>query len=332
MTGDFGAGRESRGPVTDESTVLGGDSSAREPFDIVIPYWGSFDYLRGAVESVLAQTDPGWRLTVIDDAYPDRAPGEWVQSIDDPRIVYERNDKNLGVGGTFRLAAQRMSSSFGAIVGCDDLLMPEYVARVRYLTSLHRDVSVLQPGVRVIDEAGSVYRPLVDRMKRAIMPRAAPRKLLRGERLAASLLQGNWAYFPSLVWNADALHLYPFDAEATIVPDLQLLLDVVSGGGALLIDDQEVFLYRRHAHSVSSAGASQGWRFEEERAFFIRQRDRFHAQGWRRAARAAASHWTSRFHAATLVPAAMRTRDTGLVQSLLAHAFAPLPRRRKADD
>lgn len=48
------------------------------PLDVLVPFWGDPALLRLTVESVLAQTDGDWLLTVVDDAYPDPAPGEYV--------------------------------------------------------------------------------------------------------------------------------------------------------------------------------------------------------------------------------------------------------------
>lgn len=292
-----------------------------EPFHILLPFWGRFDHFRIAVESVLAQTDGDWRLTVIDDAYPDTAPGEWLVGLGDPRIEYRRNTENRGVGATFRLCGELMRGRFGSIMGCDDRLLPDYVAHVRELIAAHPLAAVIQPGVEVIDGNGAVAVPLVDRVKRAVMPRGASPRLVSGEPLAASLLQGNWAYFPSLVWNVNVLNRFPFDADATIVPDLQLLLDIVAAGEAMVIDDRRVFQYRRHRDSVSSAGAARGWRFEEERSFFNKQRSRFEILGWKRAARAARMHWTSRLHAATRVPRALVQVDRRSAGQLIRHTF-----------
>ena len=41
-----------------------------------MPFYGSFDHFREAVLSVLGQSDPLWRLTIVDDVYPELAPGE----------------------------------------------------------------------------------------------------------------------------------------------------------------------------------------------------------------------------------------------------------------
>src|SRR4051794_2428172 len=76
-------------------------ATAHVTIDIMMPFYGDPQLFRDAVASVMAQTDADWRLVVIDDVYPDTRPGEWLQSLGDPRIRYLRNETNLGVSGNF---------------------------------------------------------------------------------------------------------------------------------------------------------------------------------------------------------------------------------------
>jgi glycosyltransferase involved in cell wall biosynthesis len=295
--------------------------SSREPFHILLPFWGRFDHFRLAVESVLAQTDGNWRLTVVDDVYPDVAPGEWVQSLDDTRIEYVRNARNLGVSKNYLACVERMRGEYSMLLGCDDRLLPGFLARVHQLISDNPGVAIVQPGAEVIDADGAVVRPLVDRMKTALRPRISGPSVLRGEQLAHSLLRGNWTYFPSLVWRVDLLRRYGFDPDLDVVQDLSMLLDITSDGGALVLDNEVRFQYRRHGNSVSSATAVDGSRFRQERTLFDAQRARFTAQGWTRAAGAARWHWFSRFNALTRLPAAIVQRNGTGVRALGSHVL-----------
>ena len=51
--------------------------------EIFIPYWGDPGLLRQTVESVRAQDDPEWRLTVLNDRYPDDSVPAYFESLDD---------------------------------------------------------------------------------------------------------------------------------------------------------------------------------------------------------------------------------------------------------
>ena len=286
----------------------------------MLPFWGRPDHFRIAVDSVLAQSDPDWTLTIVDDVYPDTAPGEWAQSLGDPRVRYIRNDVNLGVSKNYLKCVSLMEGEYSVMFGCDDVMLPGYVARAVELIEQFPDAAVIQPGVEVIDENGRVYRPLVDRIKALYRFRGRGARQFAGERLAANLLRGNWTYFPALLWRVDLLRKHGFHAELDVVQDLIMLLDIAADDGSLVLDDRVVFQYRRHQSSVSSAMAADGSRFAQERTLFDAQAERFDAMGWRRAARAARIHFSSKLNALTRLLAALRAGNGRSVRALLTHA------------
>ncbi|MFF9563395.1 glycosyltransferase family 2 protein [Leifsonia sp. NPDC014704] len=289
--------------------------------DIMMPFYGDPGLFRAAVESVLAQTDPRWRLVVVDDVYPDTAPGEWVASLGDPRVEYVRNEVNLGVNGNFSKCVRLVSADYFVLMGCDDLMEPGYVASMLAAIETHPGAAYLQPGVTVIDDDGAPAMPLADRVKSWYRPRRREATVLTGQRLAVSLLRGNWTYFPSICWRTDTVREYGFDASFDVVLDLALQLDIVLDGGDLVLLPEHTFCYRRHEGSVSSWTAQDGTRFDEERAFFLDVKRRLRARGWRSAARVASAHVSSRLNAATRLPAALSTRDGAGIRSLLTHVF-----------
>jgi glycosyltransferase involved in cell wall biosynthesis len=290
-------------------------------FHIMLPFYGRFDHFREAVESVLAQTDTDWKLTVIDDVYPDKAPGEWLSALGDDRIIYIRNEQNLGVSRNFIECVALMEGEFSVIFGCDDVMLPEFVARARELLEANPDAAIIQPGVAVIDDNGVTYRPFVDRLKAIYRPGGSGTRRYRGEQLAASLLRGNWAYFPSLIWRVDLLREYGFAEGFDVVQDLIMLLDITAGGGTFVLDDVVVFHYRRHQGSVSSATALDGSRFRQERDLFDSQSSRFANLGWKHAQRAARWYLSSRLNALTRVPLAIRQRNPRGVRALVTHSL-----------
>jgi glycosyltransferase involved in cell wall biosynthesis len=287
--------------------------------DIFIPYWGAPHLLHAAIDSVLSQTDPDWRLTVVDDCYPDESVGPSVEAIGDPRIRYLRNDVNLGLTGNWTRCRDLASADLMMFLGCDDLLHPGFVATVRAAHKEFPRAAVIEVGVRVVDEDGLPVEPLPDKLKRAIKPRVRDRVELSGEPLAVSLLRGNWLYWPSLVFRTERVKAYSFRKDLEIILDLALVIDMVSDGEALVLDPTVCFSYRRHTASLSSATLVDGSRLPDERRYYAGVAAQMRALGWRRAARTARLRWISRLHALTLVPRAVRARS-GL-GPLFTHAF-----------
>lgn len=292
--------------------------------DLMLPYWGEPEYLRETVRSVLAQTDPAWRLTVVDDAYPDPWAGAWLASLGDDRVRYVRNPENRGIQAVFRQCVELAEHELVAVPGSDDVLLPNYVAVVRAAHARFPHADIIQPGVRVIDEHGAVARPLADEVKqRLVRPRGTGTRVLSGEPLATSLLHGDWLYWPSLVFRRETVRATPFRPGLPIILDLALVLDMVLAGSELVVEPAECFAYRRHSASASSVKLLDGSRFAGEREYFDLAARLMAERGWRRAARAARTHVTSRLYALTLLPTALRHRDGAALRTLLRHATRP---------
>lgn len=297
------------------------------PIEILVPFWGELGMLQQTVGSVLAQDDDDWVLTVVDDAYPDPAVARWFGTLNDPRVTYVRNEVNLGITGNFRRCAQLARHERVTMLGCDDLLLPNYV---RVVSGAHRDVpdaTIIQPGVVVVDSAGEPVRTLVDEVKqRLVKARGRGRRLVEGEPLATSLLTGNWMYWPSLAFRRDALQSHDFRDDLPIIQDLALVIDLVADGGSLLIEPEVCFAYRRHDASASMEQLADGRRFRGEREYFRQAAAQMERVGWPRAARAARIHLTSRAHAMTLLPRAVAAGNRAAVRTLARHATARMPR------
>ena len=292
---------------------------------IFLPFYGDPRLMHTAVRSVLAQDSPDWTLTVVDDRYPHADVRPWVEGLGDPRVRYVLNERNLGVSGNFDRCLRLADGDLVTFLGGDDELLPGYVSTVLRMRAAHPDAALLQPGVEVIDEHGEPALPLADRVKQRLLRPKVPAGGLRelgGEELTASLLAGNWLYFPALAFDRVRAQRHGFREELKTIQDLDLILRLVMEGGTLVICDDVCFRYRRHAASESSWRASSGDRFAEDRRFFAEAAERARELGWDRARRAARRRVTSRLHGATMLPAALRSRDAVAARSLARHVLA----------
>jgi glycosyltransferase involved in cell wall biosynthesis len=291
---------------------------AEPTLEFLIPFHGDPGYFCETITSLLEQSDGDWTATVLDDDYPDPAVSAWVEGLGDNRLRVLRNERNLGANGNYRLALQIAKADYVVILGADDRLLPDYVARVRELAD-RTGASVIQPGVRVIDQDGAEWAPLTDRIKARLRP-TGHLTVHRGEAITTSLLQGNWTYFPSLCWRRTAIQPLGFRSY-DVVQDLALLVDTLVSGGTLAVDSRVVFEYRRHAGSDSAVRATAGSRFVEEQDYFRTMAHELGEKGWQRARRAARLRLMSRAHAASLVPRAARS-DLATAVHLARHALS----------
>ena len=293
----------------------------------MVPAFGDGALLRETVHSVLRQRDPAWRLTVIDDGVGAADElASWLAGLGDPRVRYLANPRRLGINRNFQRCVDEARAELVLILGSDDRLLPDFVGRVREVAAAVPGAALLHTGAVVIGPDGAPQRRLADRVKRWTAPPVRDRRLMAGEQLAVSLLRGNWMYFPSVVFRREVLARHGFRPGYDIVQDLDLYLRIIFDGGVAVLFAEPGIEYRRHGASLSSAQARDGTRFAEELAFFAQVAQRAETIGWRRAARAARRHWTSRLHTVAQVPAQLVTRDYRTAAGLLRTALAGRPR------
>lgn len=295
--------------------------------DVMFPYYGDVAMMKAAVASVLGQDDADFRLTIVDDGYPDETLPEYFKNLveGDSRVRYFRNEQNLGANGNYKKCLSLVEHDVVVVMGADDIMLPNYIATIRKAFQ-NPEVAIVQPGVEVIDENGSVYEPLGDRVKsflRRVAVGGSSEAIIEGEAIAESLITGDWLYFPSVAWRAEAMLRHDFREQYNVVQDLALAMDIIMDGGKMLVTDTVCFQYRRHRESDSSVRALDGRRFAEERAFFDECAADFARLGWTRAARAARVHLTSRLNAVSLTPKVVQKRMWPGLRKLAVHALRP---------
>ena len=270
--------------------------------DIALPFYGDVSFLKESVASVLAQSDPNWRLQVVDDGYPDDSLPEWFSELNDSRISYLRNPQNLGANGNFQKCLSLLSSEYCLVMGADDILDPNFIAVIQSAILKYPDAVMIHPGVKIIDENNNEISTRSDRIKAKIRNTHESSQELFGESLATSLMNGNWMYFPAITWQTRIIQDIGFRPGFNVCQDLGLAMDVIMQGGKMVLINDEIFRYRRHTASDSTVKAVNGERFIDESNFFKVMSTDLKNLGWTRAARAARLHFTSRLHAASLIP------------------------------
>jgi glycosyltransferase involved in cell wall biosynthesis len=287
--------------------------------DIALPFYGDVAFMKQTVQSILNQSDPNWRLVVVDDGYPDETLPGWFASLQDQRIEYQRNVQNLGANGNFQKCLGLLSAEYCLVMGADDLLEPNFVERINDLIRANPGISMIHPGVKVIDENNDFISTRTDQVKKSIRESQGISKVLSGEPLARSLMDGNWMYFPSIVWKTKTIQEIGFRPVFHVCQDLGLAMDLIMQGGEMALIEDEIFRYRRHQESDSSVKAINGERFKDERHFFAVMAKDLKSIGWNSASRAAKVHSTSRLHAASLIPACIARKQNPL--PLLKHVL-----------
>jgi glycosyltransferase involved in cell wall biosynthesis len=101
----------------------------RRPFiSFLVTAYETADIVGETIESVLAQTRPDWELIVVDNGNSDEM-ARVIESFPDPRITMLRQE-NKGLRGGVVAAADVATGRYLCVLSSDDLMEPEFCARV----------------------------------------------------------------------------------------------------------------------------------------------------------------------------------------------------------
>jgi glycosyltransferase involved in cell wall biosynthesis len=123
--------------------------------DVCIPVYNGALYIGHAVESVLAQTFPDYRLTVVDNCSTDNTVSI-VARYHDPRLRFVRNSQNLGMVRNWNRCIELTDSELLLILHHDDFLSPSFLADVIHFFDTHPTVGLVSSGARPINMNGNI--------------------------------------------------------------------------------------------------------------------------------------------------------------------------------
>ena len=116
---------------------------SRPPVTIGLPVYNGAEYLASAVDSILAQTFRDFRLIISDNASTDQTEAicrDYAER--DPRVVYSRNEVNIGGDGNFNRVFHLADTPFFRWAAHDDLMAPTYLEKT--MAVLLADSGVVQ--------------------------------------------------------------------------------------------------------------------------------------------------------------------------------------------
>jgi glycosyltransferase involved in cell wall biosynthesis len=174
---------------------------------ICIPSYNMAHFLRGAVESVLAQTEVDLEVIICDDGSTDGTADLCQELARDARVRYLRTAGRSGQSGIFNRCHREARSDYVTLLHADDLLLPGFVEdRIRRLRDAPGEDYVFG-AVHLVDAVGAhtgVQRPW-----------PVDRRFARGE-LVVPLFMGCMLSPPSLMIRRACLdQVGPFREDLT---------------------------------------------------------------------------------------------------------------------
>lgn len=123
---------------------------------VLMPVYNCAFYLSEAIESILNQTFDDFELIILDDCSTDQS-GIIAQSFTDSRIVYHRNEKNLGLANNLNVGLRMAKGKYIARMDGDDISLPErFQTQIDYLET-YRDIDLCSCGLQMFGTENTVW-------------------------------------------------------------------------------------------------------------------------------------------------------------------------------
>lgn len=110
------------------------------------------EYLRPAIESILAQTYQDFEFVILNDASPDENVEKIVKSYSDKRIRYYKNDVNRGISFSRNRLIELAKGEYLAVFDHDDLSFPNRLEKEAAFLDSHSDVGVVGSWYQAFDK------------------------------------------------------------------------------------------------------------------------------------------------------------------------------------
>jgi glycosyltransferase involved in cell wall biosynthesis len=216
---------------------------------IVIPTFDRPRYLQEAIDAGLAQTYSNIEVVVFDNGMLEetRAVAEKAARRD-PRVRFQRNQRDLGMSANFNALAQAARGEFLVAIGDDDRLLPEFVSRL---------IGVMRPELRVafsnhylIDATGKRLEPESREHTRRYGRDTIPAGVL--ENAEASVWRQSIPLSASLLRTVDVLRLR--FREDLNTPDVEFFIRLAQEGALFVFFPEYLMEYRVHLEAMTAGG------------------------------------------------------------------------------
>ena len=100
------------------------------------------DYLKEAIESILNQTFSDFEFLILDDC-PEQSVENIVESYKDKRIIYAKNQHNMGISASRNKLIDMAQGEYLAVMDHDDVALPERFSKEVAFLDSHPEIGVV---------------------------------------------------------------------------------------------------------------------------------------------------------------------------------------------
>lgn len=123
---------------------------------VIMPIYHPGEYLKQSVESILQQSFNDFEFIIVDDTPVDDGSRKIIESFNDKRIIYKKNDNRMGLVGSLNYGISISKGDYIARMDSDDISHKcRFEIQVEFLEK-NIDVGLVGTNAYLIDEYGKI--------------------------------------------------------------------------------------------------------------------------------------------------------------------------------
>jgi glycosyltransferase involved in cell wall biosynthesis len=185
---------------------------------VIMPVYNSERFLKEAIESILNQSFEDFEFIIINDGSTDSSEAI-ILKFNDPRIIYFKNNTNIGVIKTRNIGIDHARGKYIAKMDSDDIsLLDRFAVQYDYLEN-NPACAVLTTNIQLIDEKGNEIGFWEDDLNTKTY-----------EEISTYLPKLNCIAQPAVMAKTEVLKKYKYNINQHCAEDWDLWLRIIADG------------------------------------------------------------------------------------------------------
>jgi glycosyltransferase involved in cell wall biosynthesis len=207
---------------------------------IFLPVYNGANFIKEAIESVLAQTYTNWKFLIVDNCSTDNTAEICKPYLADSRFTYVLNETNLGMYGNFHKALNLCDTPYFTYLSHDDIFVrPDALTEARDLLEADSELAMVNTPLRWLDQ-NTKFITSFGMASPGIKDKVSAQKIAK-----ASILQCRNLYGVAVLARTVLGQQLKLDERLHQAADVNFFVGIGNAGAA-----KHVYVVERHAYAV----------------------------------------------------------------------------------
>lgn len=203
---------------------------------VLMPVYNGEKYLAKTIKSILNQTYTKFEFLILNDGSTDRSE-EIINSFNDPRIIYIKNEQNKGIVATLNIGLELSKGKYIARIDADDITLNTRLEKqMDYMQSNPSCKMCGSQAIAINENGEKIYKI---------------RRPLLSDDVKVNHLFRNSFIHPSVIFDARIAKELKYDIEYQYAEDYYLFSQIALNYKVANLNEG-LILYRIHAENITS--------------------------------------------------------------------------------